>query len=52
MCNIKNRSIPVVELTQIQKLSDKNLGHWYSQKLTVMPIASVQVAAQAMEVPG
>jgi hypothetical protein len=41
-CNVQNHTLPV-QLTQLQTLSTKYFeGHWCSQKLTVMPSASVQ----------
>jgi hypothetical protein len=52
MCNIQNRSIPVVQLTQLQKLSITTFRAWGSQKLTVMLSASVQNGSMTMEVPG
>jgi hypothetical protein len=43
MCNLQNRTIPVVQLTQLQNLSPREfLGRWCSQKLTVMPSTSVR----------
>jgi hypothetical protein len=51
MSNIQNRSIPVVQLTQLRKLSNKNLGTGVSQKLTLMPSITAQSGGTAMEVP-
>jgi hypothetical protein len=43
MCNIEHRFIPVVQVTQLRKLSNENFkGSSLSQKLTVMPSASVE----------
>jgi hypothetical protein len=53
VCNIQNRSIAVEQLTQLRKLSKKNLlGHWCSQKLTVMPSASGQSGSTTVELLG
>jgi hypothetical protein len=52
MCNIQNRSIPAVQLTQLRNLSNKNFQGTGVLKNSVMPSASVQSGSTTMEVPG
>jgi hypothetical protein len=53
MCNIQNLTIPVVQLTQLQKTPTKIVwGTGVLKSLQSCQVLQYKVAAQAMEVPG
>jgi hypothetical protein len=53
MWNIQNHTIPVVQLTELPKLSTKNFqGTCVLKSLQLRQVLLYKVAAQTIEVPG
>jgi hypothetical protein len=52
MCNIQNRTIPVLQLTQLRKLSNENFqGMCVIKRLQQCQVLQLKMPARALEVP-